>query len=727
MYNRETPLNAGMQSGQQDRDMVDLRQLFRTLWRRKGLVILTTLLFAGVAYYLVSQIPPSYTSLAKVMLDPQRSQVTGDQKVVSDLEINDAVINSEAAVLSSNILIESVINDIGFDRLESLDPMNMPPSIQSRLRDFLRAQGILAAAEDAPTMLFEEQRLERMIAAIRKRISVRRQGTSLVIGIWVTTHDPELSALLARTISQEYIEDQLRYRQSVVQDATIWIEGRLQVLRRDLEQAEAAAVAYRLESLSKDGSSVETISQQLTEFSLRAAEAQVERTIAEASLRDLERLIEEEGILAAGKKLTSPTLETLNAQRVNLVLQDGVWSRDFGEDHPNRKRLIAEIAVIDTEYEREIEKIVAQQRSNVRRAQALEESVQKRLEEMEERVIDISTNSIELEELQRNIDVSQNEYEELLNRLTETRSQELLQKADARIIEQATIAGPPSAPRPKLITAMGASVGLIVGLGPVFFLEMTNQTFRTEKDLESETGLPLLASLQKVRWRGLRRGFTEVLLHPNGDYAERIGQMRTTLMTQNPDGRSYTYLVTSSTPNEGKTTTTLNLAAMMAKAGKSVIVLDCDLRRSTIGKGFGWKPTFGFSQYLRGECSLRDVIHTDTDLPYDVLASTGGNANIVDILTEQKLTDTINELKKHYNIILIDSPPVLSVSDSLLLVQAVDQIVFVVRWNVTPKAAVTKAVGLLRNAKSVPAGAVLNVIDPKECRANFTGNYSYEA
>ncbi|GGA09799.1 CpsD/CapB family tyrosine-protein kinase [Neptunicoccus cionae] len=269
-------------------------------------------------------------------------------------------------------------------------------------------------------------------------------------------------------------------------------------------------------------------------------------------------------------------------------------------------------------------------------------------------------------------------------------------------------------------------LGMAVGFGVTFYLGFVSKSYRSEDDIEADTGLPVLASLQAGDWDNPVDSYLDVMYAPNSEYAERIRQLRTSVLLQLPAGKTQKILVTSSTPDEGKTTTTLNLAAMIAKTGKSVILVDCDLRRSGLAQQFGWDMDYGLSDYLEQACDLDQAIYSDTHMPFDILTSNGAHAQTVDALGQDKLAEIMSLLEQSYDVIIIDSPPVLAVADGLMLARAVDSLVFVVRWNETPKQAVKKALGMLGDARARPSGLVFNMVDPKEYFREFVGGYAYE-
>ncbi len=734
MYDRTPPRGsdaypvAGHGPAYEDADRVDLRELAQKIWHRRRLILGAVLIGAILAGIAVSQVTPLYTVVTKVMLDPRQVRIVTSKAVVSNLDVSEQVVNSEVAVLRSNVLMEKVVNDLGFKRLAILDSPRRTRSVSSMVRALFG----LTNPDNAPAQSEKarhDRKMERLVFAIGKATTIQREGKSYVISIRVETADPKLSMLLAGDIARKYIASQLAGRRNSAQQTASWIEQRVGVLRADLEKAEAAVSDYRSTSLVLDGSSLKTASQQLVELNNRLALARADYTAVRAGYDQLVAVVAKKGILAATTIVTSPVLDRLNAQRVDLAHRDAVWGERYGADHPARKRLAREITQLDADIKREIQKLIDTKRNKVESARVLETSMAASIKDMEQRVIEISSNAIGLRELERKSEATRKSYQELLSRLAETRSQEQLQKADARIVERATIPGAPSSPRPKLMVTMGGAVGLALGLGLAFFLELSTTTFRNAAEIEQDTGLKVLAAIPRGNWKTPRAAFRDVDRNPTGIFAERMRHLRTAILRDtgaNGDhGRSI--LLASSVPMEGKTTTTLALAEMAALAGKSVIVVDCDLRRSTMQKNFAWDMGSDLADFIHNECSLGDAIHSDSRLGFDVLASTDPLPSAADELSESWLEPMLTTLTKYYDLVLLDTPPVLAVSDALVLSQVVDSTLYVVRWDSTARAAVMKGLASLSEMGVQPAGIVLTMVDPNCEPMRYTEDYAYHA
>lgn len=712
-----------------DEDSVDLRELFRMLWRRKWTVVICMLAAAVLAAALVSRVTPVYTSVAKVMLDPRKARVIAEDAVVADLDLSEQVVNSEVSVLASNVLIERVIRAIGLDRLEPMDPANRPPGAADRAKAQVKAWLAPLLPEEAPAgpalMTPEEAQMERLVWAIRRNLSVYREGESYVIGIRVDNESPVLAMELANALAEQYIAQQLDGRRETAQRATAWIEQRVEELRAEVEAAEAEVAEYRATMLTLEGGSLDTASQQLAEINNQLMLARADRVAAEARYAQITGTIAEKGIGAVGNIVTSPVLDTLNEERLALLRRDALWADRYGANHPERERLASELERLDADIDKEVRKIVDQRRSDLEIARIREDTMQQGLDALEGRVVEVSRNSIGLRQLERSAAAARQTYEDFLSRLTETRTQEQLQTPDSKLIERATIPGGPSAPRPKLITAMGGMAGLALGVGLVFFLELTAVTFRSVAQVERETGLPVLAAIPQGNWRSPLAAYRHLLKAPYGAFAERIRHLRTALLMRGGRAARPSILVISSVPGEGKTTTTLALAQMSALAGKSVIVLDCDLRRSAMQQAFGWRFDQDLSDFIADRCSLSEAIYSDPEVGFDVLAASVANPLAADQLSAAWLKPTIEQLKRVYDVVLIDAPALLAVSDALVLAQAVDSTVYLVRWDSTRRADVDKGLSALAEMGVGVDGVVLTMVDATQDSAKYVKGYAY--
>ncbi|MCA0921707.1 GumC family protein [Pseudooceanicola nanhaiensis] len=709
-------------SPEQEPDYVDLKGLLRAVWQRKKIIIGAMLGGMIIAFLLTSQITPQYTALSKVMLDPRKSRMVTDTEVVSNLDLTDQVVNSEVAVLRSNLLIERVIRDVGMEKLAPIDPALATPSLMSRAKSTVKG---LLGSEGPPPLSPEAQEqahMESLVWAIRRATSVAREGESYVIGIWVETVSPELSMLLANSLANEYLADQLESRQGKAARASDWIGARVDQLRQDVEVAEQKVEEYRTQSLQAEGGSLATTQEQVTELNNQLALARTDRVAAEAKLNRVTQLMDTGGVDAVAEVVTSPLIEQLIAERAPLMRDDAVWAERFGPEHPERVRLKNQIDRFNDQLDKEVLRIVEQMRSDVEVARLREQTMRDQVAETEAKAAEMSQTTIGLRQLEREASAARTAYETLLSRLTVTQTQEQLQEPDAKLIERATIPGAPSAPRPKLMTIMGGMVGMLGGLAVVLYMALTSNAFRRPDELERETELPILATLPAGPWVSSAAAVNELRQNPNGAYAERIRYLRTTLLGSSK--RAQAILVMSSLPGEGKTTTVMALAEMAARAGRKVLVLDGDLRHASVQRSFGLRMEHDFGDFIHDRCTLDQAVHSDARFSFDVISMKKPTPADADELQVSWMKPVIDGLKEVYDLILIDSPALLSVPDALVLGKVADSAIYLVKWNDTPKPAVRQGLGVLADQGIAVTGTVMTLVDVNNSPESYSWEYA---
>lgn len=683
-----------------DADHVDVRGLLRAILSRYRLIIGLIAIFGLLAYFAASYMPPNYTAYAKVILAPRQIQVSQSEAVVATVEVTEPEIFSEMSVMRSNILLGRLIDQVGIERLERL--------------------------------YFDETRddvaLETRVAALTEQIldnlRIQREAESYVVAIRFDGPDAELVAEIANGIADTYIEGELANRRESVRQATQWIHELVAEAQLQVEKTATALAEARAQSLAAEGSSYENVTQQLANLTSELSVARAGLAAAEATYARLQAVLAEQGAQGLAKAVTSPMLESLLDDRLELERKDAEWGRSFGTDHPQRVRLAEQLADVDARLAAEAERVIDQRGNDVKVAQTREASLAASVQELEDLVTGISGNTVELRRLELEAAAARQYYETLLTRASSATGQDKLQLPEARMIDRAPVPEAPTAPRPKLLGAFGGLLGLTLAIVIAVFLEMTRSTFRTRREVEAETGLRVLATLPRVRKGDMRRIITDLRGKSNTLFGERIRQLKTfvTMRRRGVDPR--VIMVASSRPGEGKSMTAMALAEMAALSGKEVIVVDADLRGSKLVKSFGWKPKHDLADFVLDRCTLDEAILTDEALGFHVLATANHSVEAADELNETWLKPMVEELKAVYDVVIIDSPPLLEVADGLVLARVADSIVYVVRWDSTPRQAVAEGLEALSAMRLDVSGIVLNRADPRFAENPYGDSYA---
>ena len=709
-------------------DSVEILSLLRSLWYRKALIAGICLATALVFFVLAMLQERAYTAVASVMLDPREQRVIASQdQVVSNLKLNSPILESEVAIVRSATVLRDAVEMVGLDRFNGIDPAFSEPSLVGRMiggvKRLLRPAP--PAGETTTGLTPEQRRMGRITGALRQGMSVRRLGDSYVIEISITTPEPELSAATANALANVYIERQLSDRRRVAEGATQWLAEQVAERRDDLAASETAVEAFKREQLNLSQATDAILEQQLGQLNEQLVQARAARTTETARLQQIEKLTAEQGALAAAETQQSSFVLALRTTRSELAQQDNRLAEIVGPRHPDRKAIGNELAQLDIAIRQEVENITQAYRNEVSVLQIREEALQQEVTRIQGTLSDNASATLGLRQLEREAGAARESYEEMLTRLGETRAQAEIQRAEARIVNIAQIPVVPSGPRIKLFTAFGATLGLTAGLVAALWMEMVSSGFIHRAQIERATGLPVLTTIPDEDLAQPSRVLDKISGHGFSLYAERIRHLRTMLeMSGGRDG-SHAIAVLSSLPNEGKTTTALALARSYALTGKKTLLLDLDTRRSALTHELTRASLTDLGDYLAGDASLNDVIYGDEALGFSVAGSSRYAAILADSVSTVVLNDVLNELRERFEVIVIDTPPVLAVSDGLEIASISDSILYLIEHRKTSRRSAIYGLSALHHVGLRPTGIVLTRAHIGSDPDNYVGEYTY--
>lgn len=731
---------AGFRASTDQHGEIDLRELIRKVWRRKGTLIGVTALGTIIAALILFQITPVYTSTATVMVDPRKDTAVDVEAVLSGLPADQETIESEIEVLRSRRLAERVVQKL---KLYESPEFNARLAPVSGFRKFARAlnpkslipQSLLEwldLAETGPT-LTEEQLLERerigVIDAHLDKLGIARVGRSRVIAISITLANPALAASVANTVADLYIVEQLEAKFEATRRATEWLNERLTGLRQAVQKSEREVETYRRTSGLTEGKNVTFASQQATELNSQLIVARSKRAEAQARLQQVEQLLKtSSSVESVAEVLNSPLIQQLRGQEADVQRKAAELSQEFGEKHPRMINIRAEVVDVRRKIAAEVKKIVQGLRNEVAVARARESEMVRNMRGLETRVAGLNQRQVQLRALEREAKANRTLYETFLTRFKETNEQQEFQRPDARVVSAADTPNEPSAPKKMLLLIVSIVLSGGAGLALVFVLESLDKGFRSMDDIESGTGIPALGLVPALT--GLASMGKEpqavILEKPNSAFAESVRALHASILLSNVDSPPKTVLLTSSLPSEGKTSLSLSLTRLVARTGnKRVVIIDCDLRRPLVHRHLGMDIGPGLVQLLADEVPLEDVLRRDEPSGAYVLTAGGTPANPTDIITSEHFARLLDNLKSAFDLIVIDSSPVLAVSDSRILSRIADKTIFVVRWAETRREVVRLGLKQIIEAGGDLAGVVLSMVNVKKHSRYGYGDSGY--
>ena len=334
-------------------------------------------------------------------------------------------------------------------------------------------------------------------------------------------------------------------------------------------------------------------------------------------------------------------------------------------------------------------------------------------EELANKISRLSEDRVTLEQLQRESAASRQIYEYFLNRLKETTVQQGMQQADARLMSAALVPDLPSAPRPVLLGVLWSVIATFVCGAALVLAELRTATFRTAETLERATGLQVLGQIPKIP-AARRSGVLDyVKSKPTSAAAEAIRNLRTSIVMSNPQSEPKVILCTSSLPSEGKTTQTLALAQIYGGLQRRVLVIEGDMRKRVFASYFGQPVTGGLQKVLSGKQTLGNAVWHHDGLNFDVLFSEDPRANAADIFSGAAFRRLIRQARTDYDVVLIDSPPVLLVPDARVIARLADAVLYTVRWDKTREKQVAAGLRAFASVGAPVTGLVLSQVNAK--------------
>lgn len=689
----------------------DLMAVVAMLRRRLNVILGIVVTITLLVMLVVFQMTPLYTASTQLLLNNQSQKVVDMEAVMSGLPADSATVDSQVQVILSRSIAQRVI-----ERLNLLDDpefnSSVRPSSFAFLTDFKKWLGSFFKTDEAPNE--ERTRDAEMAAAINKFISreqVRRIGPTYLMEVSFTSSDRIKSAKIANAIADTYILDQLEAKFDATKQASEWLSSRLEGLRIQLENSEKAVELYKVQN-NLVGTGGTTVSeQQLSEINGQLILARADRAEKQAKY-ERARSARGSGLEALTDVQQSQTISQLRQQEAQLARKQAEMSSRYGPRHPSIVNIDAERRDLGRQIGAEVSRIIASIQNDAIIADTRVAALEQSLRELQEKTGEGNQAYVRLRELEREASANRAVYESFLNRFKETSQQEGLQTSDARVISEAAVPSSPSAPKKMLIFILSLFVSGAVGVGVALVLERLDNGFRTSGQLEKAVGLPHLATLPIVPNEGKAGAQDYILTKPLSSFAEGLRSLRTALALSDVDNPPKVILFTSSLPSEGKSTSAVSFARAAALAGSKVIVVDCDLRRPSVARLFGAeKPKQGLVEYLAGNSSLEEVICQDSKSELHYLPIAAGAANPSDILGSMQMRRLFQTLRNSYDLVVIDSAPVLPVVDSRVIGKQADKTVFVVRWAETPRDAVLNALKELQSFEVDIAGVVMTQVD----------------
>lgn len=692
-----------MDQPEQQSAPLDLRELLRAALRFKWFIVSVAVAGAAVAALWTMRQPKVYEAVGIVEFDPRPSRPLGDdvQDVVDPVSSYWTLKEfyaTQLRVLQSRTLAQRVVLELGLHH----DP------------DFVG----------------EESGAERKAAQqLLRRMDVRMINDTRLVEVSVEANDPERAAMLANAVIDAYIEKTLEDRTRASVSALEWLGEQLTSLRRELDESEMALHHFKEEhdvlSVSMEDRQ-NLVAREIEAFNAALTEARQARIRLAARADRLRQSLEVDPLGVAVPEGTegASTAQLQEALRAKLADRAALGSR-YGANHPQMKALTEEVQALREQLASTLQGIARGALADLREARQIETNLRAAVRDAHDAGLQLNLQEIEYLRLHRDRENKAKLYQVVLERNTETDLMRMSHQQAVRVVDPAIPPETASRPNVPMNTAFGVLLGLALGLGVAFAGSLMDRRLKGPKDVE-EFGIAILGILPRID-RDSGEGFEDLVAYrqPMSQAAECCRTIRTNLTFMSPDDPITSFVVTSATPREGKTTVAANVAISMANAGQRVLLIDTDLRRPRVHKAFHLGNEQGVTSVAMGAVGLSSGVQSTMVDGLDVLTSGPVPPNPSELLHGRGFAALVRDALTKYDKVILDSPPLGAVTDAAILSTIVQGVLIVTKTEKTTRDGLKHVIRQLEAVSARILGAVVNNVDAARSSEGYYQYYRY--
>lgn len=754
-------------SWQKEEHDLELRDILRTLKRRKYIVAVALAIGLALAVLYVSFSQKKYSSTATIELNKQSgndlglADLTGGMQGIEGGTEMTADLLTEQAVITSDNTALGVIERL---KLYKVPPYAIPPALKGQTTPLQTEQGL--PLDEAPL------ERERILGIFRSRLNVQIVKGTRLLNVTYTDTDPNRSAAIANAVIEVYTDEYTQARYDATSKASSWLSDQLADLKAKVQDSQAKVAEYQRESglagmtLSpgaagnpqSSGSVTASDSvpmERLVELNRELTNAEVSR-IAKQAIYKMTQTQDPEVVIGIGSSslvstfgagsVVSPDsaemslLQQLRQQQAQLKIELAEAKTNYGQKNPLILQLQNKENELNQQISLELSRIRARAKNDLDLATLAEQGIQKKVADQTQEVNEVNRKADQLVLLQEEALSSRSLYQDLYSKLEEASVTAGIRASNITLVNPARSPVQPSFPRTKRTLALGGVMGLLFGVIGAFSWDYFDDSLTAPEELEHITAIPAIAAIPDFTKKGStisRYGLVAksqkpevttldawVVRAPNSRIAEAYRTFRTALMLSQAERPPKTVLLTSSSPEDGKSTTCFNIAAAFAIQGDRVLCLDADLRRPSAHRLFDCANDAGLSNCLSGGMDYRSALKASPGIDTLFLLPAGPPPpNPSELIGSTRFADLLNELEKDFDYIFIDSPPALVVTDAQLIASKADGYIIVLRSGKTTKRILQRALALVRTSKAKALGIVVNAVDGDSAAGYGYGYY----
>jgi len=711
---------------------IHLRDYWQVIKNRKKIIIVFTLcLFFFVTTYSFLA-TPIYEATTKILVEENQPPLSTGKIVFPTYDPE--FFETQAQIIKSKNVALKVVNLLRLDQTyESFFPNKKSFSLKelliTPLIDFL--DGLFKESSEKD-ILREAQKLskkEKIAKMIIENLDVRPVKDSRILEIKFQSTNPRFAALVANTIAAAYKEEMMSIHMNTVGYAIKWMSKKAEEIKKRLAASEHALQEFMKKNdivTIKDRIMIQP--QKLADLSSKLSQAIAERKEVEATYNKVMNILKKGGNLETIPDIaTSKNIQDINTEILKSEQQIAQLSQKYGKKHPVMKKAYSDLSALRIKKRRELKTIVALIKNRYDLAKMKEANLKKALDDAKADVQKLNEKFIQYGILKRDVDTNKALYNALVISMKEKGITEESQKVNVWVTNKADT--PLDPVRPKIFRNMILSIilGLFGGVGLAFFMEYLDNTITDPDKVKQRLGITTLGIIEHLEHDKPIDIYKAIIDHTRSAFAEGFRAIRAAILLASPNSKQQKILITSVNPSEGKTTTATNLGLALALAGHKVLLIDADLRKPMVHKALGLDNSKGLSTFLAG-VDEKPEIKKSGEIDLYIFTSGPVPPNPSELLSSERMHEFLEQMTKKFEIVIFDSPPLLSASDALVLGTMANGTVIVGKAGQTTFDELSRGIEHLNKVDAKIYGMIVNDVDADRhpyYYAYYKGYYKY--
>ncbi len=711
----------------EEEQTTDYKDLYIPVLRHKFAIIFFAIFCTIAASLILKLVPNVYKADTSIFIETKESNIVSIEGVYRVDMSEQEYFNTQISMLKSRSIAEKVYDKLEYDLITeeknnkyfiSNVAAFLPESIKNKIKQFIKKNKKIKTTN----LALEKQEI---ISELIERLKVTQIESSKLINISFKSQSPELVVKVPNAFARAYIQNGLDLKLYEHKRALNLLNERVTSLKIKMVESENKVIQFKRENNLLDIGGVTTFeAKNLEVISAKLLDARKLRSEIEIIYSQIQQLGKPsirnyESIPWIMEKSAVQVAKQHSLSQLSKVIE---LSKLYGEKHPKLQSALSQYKKSRINYAKTLSDSAIGIRNKYLAASSNEQALKNDLANIKQNIGVISDKGYQLEILENEVLANRRVFDTFSNRFKETNQTAEMDSATATIVDKAIIPNKPASPKRKVYTILIFLVSFGFAILVAFVSETIVKTFRFPEDIDKVLGISLLGIIPKLKVKKSDKPFLPFLEDKKSLYAESIRTIRTGIMLSLMKQERKIVIISSSLPSEGKTTVSLNLAIAMGQTQK-VLLIDSDMRKSSVAKRCGIDTHLGLSTVLTNQSELDESIHRFEEWSIDILPGGEISSQPQELLCSDKFSETLDTLNQQYDFIIIDSAPIAPVADTLLLAEFIKNIIFVVKADETTHAMATSCLDKLESIDTNIIGIIMNQLDVKKASKYKTDDY----